>query len=104
MTEGPATHSALRTAAIYATGLRARIEILALRVVPYPLSLNHPQIRTDFLKRTLGASFDGLSGSTKLHIVLCRDRVEGLKSAMPERSIVVIGVKQARAYVGVAFA
>jgi hypothetical protein len=96
-TDIPSTLAALRTAAQLAHGLSARIRLLALHCVPYPLPLDKPSISVQFLGqrfRTLTESCTR-SGShpveTIADIRLCRDSWEALRSALAPGSVVVIG-------------
>lgn len=99
---GP-TLSALRTAAQLASGLTARIRLLMLEVVPYPLPLEQPPRNLQFVSRrfrTLAASpwqerdpkrrqwID-----TRVDIVLCRDAWQGLAGTLAPGSVVVIGCR-----------
>ncbi len=97
-TDIPSTLGALRTAAQLAQGLTARIRLLLIETVPYPLPLDEPRRHPRFLElqfQTLVDRYpaDGASHpvETVAEIVLCRDAWEGLRARLPRGSAVVIG-------------
>jgi hypothetical protein len=94
-----ATLQALRTAARLAEGLAARIRLLVLEIVPYPLPLNAPQVPVEFTQRrfrtvaleTSGASRTSIE--TDVDIRLGRDKAQMLESALKPHSLVVMAAK-----------
>jgi hypothetical protein len=97
-TDIPSTLSALRTAAQLAQGMTARIRILVLQCVPYPLPLDQPQKNLHFLDRRFRTLVDSCavetesrSVETTAEIVLCRDSWEALQKTLGRGSVVVIG-------------
>lgn len=97
-TDIPSTLSALRTASQLAQGLTARIRLLLMQAVPYPLPLERPQRNLRFLGwqfRTLVDSIPVESASrpveTTAEIVLCRDVWEGLQVRLARHAVIVIG-------------
>ncbi len=100
-TDVPSTLAALRTAAQLASGLTARIRLLALECVPFPLPLDEPPVSTRFLRRTLRTLIGGCTGEaaagaldTIVDIQLCRDAWETLRGRLAARSVVVIGKRR----------
>jgi len=87
------TLQALRTAAALATGLKARIRLLVLEVVPYPLSLDAPDIAPEFTRRHFKTIAADARIDTRIDIRLGRDEAEMLESALTPRSVIVMGVR-----------
>lgn len=85
------TQRALRAAAAFATGLTARIRLLAPVVVPFPLSLGAPAVRPEVLAGQLQGLAEETGVECEIDIRLCRERAEALRQALPAGSIVVIG-------------
>ncbi len=91
-----ATLAALRTAGALASSLRARITLLALQVVPYPLPLESPPVLLDWSERRFQTVADQSPIETLVRLYLCRDRVETLMDVLKPRSVVVIGGRKSR--------
>jgi hypothetical protein len=88
-----ATLQALRTAARLAEGLAARIRLLVLETVPYPLPLNSPQVPMEFTHRHFRTVALETKIDTDVDIRLGRDKVQMLESALKPHSLVVIAAK-----------
>ena len=85
------TLAALKKAATLAASLGARITLLVMQPVPFPLPLESPPVLLDWSDnrfRTI-ASQSPLQMMVRLY--LCRDTVETLKSVLRQKSVVVIG-------------
>jgi hypothetical protein len=90
-TSTEATLGALREAAVLANRLSGRITLLVPQIVPYPLPLSSPPVLLDWNHRRFRI-LAGLSlVQTKVLLYLCRDRDDALRSALPPRSLVVLG-------------
>jgi len=85
------TLTALREAGDLATSLGARITLLVLQVVPYPLPLESPQVPIEFSERRFRAIASQSPVETTVHIYLCRDKLETLTAALSPGSLVVLG-------------
>ena len=88
-----ATLQALRTAARLAEGLAARIRLLVLETVPYPLPVNTPQVPVEFTERRFRTVASETSIDTRVDIRLGRDQAEMLESALEPHSLVVVAAK-----------
>ncbi len=90
-TSEPETIAALQHAAILAAGLGARLQVIAPQVVPYGVDLDQPPVSPDFT----GAKMQGIAAKAgveaDVHVVLCRDRIEGLESVLGTHAVVVGG-------------
>jgi hypothetical protein len=87
----PETLQALRTAARLAVDLSARIRLLVIEVVPYPLPLDHPAVPLPFTKRHFRTLAEKASIETSVDIHLVRDRERALASVLEPHSVVVMG-------------
>ena len=90
-TDLPKTAAALATARNLARGLGARITLMAAQVVPYPLPLNQPDVRVEYIERvmeSLTADHDAI-----VKIYLCRDRNEAIRRALPPHSLAIVGAR-----------
>jgi hypothetical protein len=85
-----ATLRSLRTAAELAAGLGARIRLLVLEVVPYPLEIEEPRVSLDFTQRRFRTVVSEARVDTLIDIRLGRDRREMLESALNPGSVVVL--------------
>jgi hypothetical protein len=85
-----ATLRSLRTAAELAAGLAARIRLLVLEVVPYPLDIDVPRVSLDFTKRRFRTVASDARVDTLVDIRLGRDRRGMLESALKPGSVVVL--------------
>jgi hypothetical protein len=88
-----ATLQALRTAARLAEGLAARIRLLVLEVVPYPLPVSAPPVSSEFTHRHFRTVALETKIETDVDIRLGRDKTQMLESALKPRSLVVIAAK-----------
>jgi len=88
-----ATLRALRTAARLAEGLAARIRLLVIETVPYPLPLNTPQVPVEFTQRHFRTVAADTSIDTQVDIRLCRDKTQMLEAALKPHSLVVMAAK-----------
>ena len=86
-----ATIGALRRAGTLAHQLNARIDLLVLQIVPYPLPITSPPVLLDFSERRFRVIARESTVETTVHIYLCRDRVETLAKVLRPNSLVVIG-------------
>ena len=85
------TLAALKEAGNLATSLGARITLFVMQVVPYPLPLETPPVLLDFNERRFRVIASQSPVETRVHIYLCRDKVQTLKSVLGPGSIVVLG-------------
>src|SRR6266849_8967572 len=93
-TDPHGTLSALRTAGALAHQLRAHINLLVLRVVPYAFPLASPPVSIQFTeRRLLDLAHRGAQGPMviSVQVYLCRDRRLCLLKALKPQSLVVVG-------------
>ncbi len=87
------TAAALAVARDMASGLGARITLIATQVVPYPLPLSSPPIPIEFTERQLKSI---AVESTTVEVFLCRDRSETIRRVLPPDSLVILGSRKTR--------
>jgi hypothetical protein len=88
------TLEALKTAAHLAHGLSARIRILVLEVVPYPLPLNRPDVSLPYSQRHFRTLAESAAIETSVDIHLVRDPEKVLDSVLEPHSVVVMGARR----------
>jgi len=85
------TLQALKTAARLAHDLSARIRLLVLEVVPYPLPLDRPNVPVPFTRRRFRTLAADSSVETNIDIHLVRDPDKTIESVLEPHSVVVMG-------------
>src|ERR1700730_7804985 len=93
-TDDQGTLSALRTAGALAHQLRAHINLLVPRVVPYAFPLASPPVSIQFTeRRLLDLARQGAQASVvvSVRLYLCRDPRLCLLEALKAQSLVVVG-------------
>ena len=86
-----ATLTALTRAAALAKGLNARLRLVMMNVIPYPLPLDSPPVRSDFSERLIVEIASASPIETTVHLCMCRQRLETLIALLRPRSLLVIG-------------
>lgn len=89
-TNTKATLRSLKTAAELAAGLAARIRLLVLEVVPYPLEVESPRVPLEYTQRRFWTVASEARVDTLIDIRLGRDRRGMLESALKPGSVVVL--------------
>jgi hypothetical protein len=85
------TVTALQHAAKLATGLNARLQVVAPQVVPYGVDLDQPPVSPDFTASKMLRLAAEAGVEADVHVVLCRDRIEGLESVLGSNAVVIAG-------------
>ncbi len=88
------TKGALKAANCLANDLDTRVVLLVPQVVPYPLSLEHPPVATEFTERALSQLAREQELEVTIKIYLCRDRNETIRRALTPDALVVIGTQK----------
>jgi hypothetical protein len=96
-TDLPQTAAALAAARTLAQGLGAHVTLMVARVVPYPLPLAEPDVPVEFTEHVLESlACERNDADTTIEILLCRDRNETLRRAVPPDSLVIVGAHKSR--------
>jgi hypothetical protein len=85
------TLQALKAAAGLAHDLSARIRLLVLEVVPYPLPLDQPAALLPFTQRRFRTLAHNAAIETSVDIRLVRDREKAIGEVLEPHSVVVMG-------------
>jgi hypothetical protein len=88
------TLTALRKAGTLADSLGARIALLAPQVVPYPLQLENSPVPVSWNESRFEEIASQSPAATAVHIYLCRDRFQTLRSVLRSGSIVFVGCRR----------
>jgi hypothetical protein len=95
-TSDASTLRALKTAAMLADELSARVHLVAPRVVPYPLALERPQVPVSFTARHLRELALAADVDVSADIILCRDLTTTLSAILRPKSLIVLGGRRSR--------
>lgn len=95
-TSGTSTLRALKTAARLAVELSGRVRVVAPRIVPYPLTLNEPQVPVSFTARQLRDLAGQAGVDVSVDIILCRDLITMLPAVLKPESLIVMGEHRSR--------
>ena len=90
-TDLASTLATLTSASELARGLGARMTIVAVQVVPYPLPLTDPPVAVEFIEQNLLRAASTQAVETSVELYLCRDRLQAIRQALRPDSLVVIG-------------
>ena len=85
------TLKALKMAAHFAHDLSARIRLLVLEVVPYPLPIDQPDVTLPFTQQRFRTLAESASIETKVDVHLVRDPLRTIDSVLEPHSVVVLG-------------
>ena len=88
------TIGALRTATQLTQNLGVQIRLLVLQVVPYPLSLERPDVSLDFIRRTLHELASEAKVDVQVDLRIGRDRRELLETSIKPASIILLGPRR----------
>jgi hypothetical protein len=88
------TWSALEKAREIAQPAGAQIIVVAVQVVPFPLRLEEPPVRMEFVLRHFEEMASTFPEKIRIAAYLCRDPMEAFQRILNRPSPVVIGVKK----------
>jgi hypothetical protein len=86
-----ATVAALKKAGALAESLGARITLVVIQLVPYPLPLTSPPVLLDFQEKRFRDIATAIPVEIRVQLYLCRDVFETLDKVVQPHSLVVIG-------------
>jgi len=88
------TIKALEKAREIARPVGAKIIVVAVQVVPYPLPLDEPPVPMEFVIRRFEEKIDEFPERTQISPYLCRDLMEAFKRILNPRCPIVIGMQE----------
>ena len=86
------TQDALSAANRLGANLHARIRLVRVVVVPYPLNLNEPPVPAEFLLRQMEHFTSSIPAECEIR--LARDGNEGLRGCLKLASVVILATKK----------
>jgi len=93
-TESSLTGAVLERAAALATGLNARITLVAVHAAPYPLELGCPSATRAFLVERLVHLAGRCDLPVTAQLVMARSQEEGFRFALHRKATVLIGSRK----------
>jgi len=93
-TSPEATVGALKRTAALLYGLNARINLVAVQAVPYPLALNNPPVSVTFTERRLRDIARESPMDTTAHLYICRNPLYTLTSILRPGSVLIVGTQK----------
>src|SRR4030095_9221540 len=93
-TEFAASSAALQQAVDLAIDLDAETNIIVPHVVPFPLDLECPAVPLEFTCNRLRLLAGSVGADPYVHVYLCRDVMDLLRTILPVDSIVVVGSRK----------
>ncbi|MBZ5592208.1 MAG: hypothetical protein LAP39_08225 [Acidobacteriia bacterium] len=88
------TRSALGAVAALTQNLSARVALVAVQIVPFPLPLDRPAVPSSFLEQELKAVARGIELPVEVHVVMARDPEVGIERVISPGSLVVFATKR----------
>ncbi len=88
------TLKALEKARKMAGPVGAKVVVVAVQVVPYPLPLDTPPVSMEFIVRQFEKKAGEFPERTQISAYLCRDPMEALKRVLDPDNPVVVGVEK----------
>ncbi len=85
------TLAAVERASELASRLDARITLVVMQTVPYPIPLESPPVLLEFNENRFRTILQGTRVDASVCIYLCRDRWEALKRVLAPHSLVMLG-------------
>ncbi len=93
-TEASLTGAVMERAAALATGLNARITLVAVHAAPYPLELGCPSATRGFLVERLHELAERCDLPVTAQLVMARSQEEGFRHALRRKATVLIGSRK----------
>ena len=90
-TDPERTRCALLAAREFSRGLQAVITLVVAKIVPYPLSLDRPNVSQGFIEQNMLALVPDPEHETRVEVLYCRDRDVAIRQALLPKSVVLIG-------------
>src|SRR5436190_9879449 len=76
------TRTALTAIAEFSRNLNARVTLVAVMIVPFPLPLDHPDVQAEFLEQRLTEAVREIGTRVDVQIVIARERDVGLEQVI----------------------
>ncbi len=86
--------AALSAAAEMTNNPDSAVTLVYVNVVPFPLPIDRPDVSTEHLIGVLRAMCHASPISTRIQMVLARDRLAAIRKLLPARSLVVVATRK----------
>ena len=90
------TRPCLRAVSALTSSLGARVTLLAVQIVPFPLPLDRPDVAPQFVERELAALAREIEAPVDVQVMIARDLDTGMRRGLAPGSLVVVGAKKRR--------
>ena len=90
------TKACLSTIWALTSSLGARVTLLAVQIVPFPLPLDRPDVPPRFVERELVALAREIEAPVDVQVMIARDLDTGMRQGLTPGSLVVVGAKKRR--------
>lgn len=90
------TRACLSAVSALTNNLGARVTLLAVQIVPFPLPLDRPDVPPQFMERELMALAREIDTPVNVQVMLARDLEIGMRQGLTPNSLVVVAAKKRR--------
>jgi len=90
------TKACLNAVSALTRSLGARVTLLAVQIVPFPLPLDQPDVTPQFVERALVALAREIEAPVDVQVMLARDLEIGMRLGLTASSLVVVAAKKRR--------
>jgi hypothetical protein len=90
------TQASLRAVSALTSNLGARVTLLAVKIVPFPLPLERPDVAPQFVEREMAALAQEIEAPVDIQVMIARDVDTGMRQGLTPGSLVVVTAKKRR--------
>lgn len=90
------TKACLSAVSALTSNLGARVTLLAVQIVPFPLPLDRPDVAPQFVERELAALAREIEAPVDVQVMIARDLEIGLRQGLTPSALVVMAAKKRR--------
>jgi hypothetical protein len=90
------TKACLSAVSALTSNLGARVTLLAVQIVPFPLPLDRPDVAPQFVERELVAMAREIEAPVDVQVMIARDLDMGMRQGLTPSSLVVVAAKKRR--------
>jgi hypothetical protein len=88
------TRAAIKKVSQFAGDLAADPVLMAIHIVPYPLTLEKPDVALSHLRIKLGALAQASAMPINVQLLLARDRTAAIRSQLPPAAVIIIATRK----------
>ena len=90
------TKACLSAVSTLTRNLGARVTLLAVQIVPFPLPLDRPDVSPQFVEQELAALAREIDAPVNVQVMLARDLEIGMRQGLTASSLVIVAAKKRR--------